>query len=221
MIQAPPNFTGYRSKTHIGEDGCVKYTKEEVNLLKFFMSKHALAQLSLEEHQLYQLLWKYWGNIDRKCLFRLLGLPFMESEDRASLKEKLCTALGSKLVDLAVTVRFYLVTWKLPSAKPVTKNAHLRLTELEPKMYRVAAMLMSKGAYTQNKDFRDAVCIANALRTIVPPLYEEQIALASTNNNKERKQWLSDLMMQTYTLKKSCYGIIGAGETKSLLARTE
>jgi len=229
-VQTPPEYHGMptfvrttRRKIRINIGGeersqeVVDIEDTEKNLLLFFMGSHAIKKLTYEMYVMYQLMWKHWGEIDRKTIFRLTGVSINEPSDRDQVNNSLARSLGSKLTDLICSVEFYLATWTNPSCKEITKMCHERLRFWVPKAYKVSSRLMSNGNLSKNKNFRDAVSAVAEACAAIYPLYDEQIQLSSTAKNHERRDWLNDMRLQAQLVRGSVNGIMGRNATTSLL----
>jgi len=207
----------YNSRGQTRKQEVVFIPDEEKNLLLYFMGVHATRKLTPEKYLMYHLMWKYWGEIDRKAIFKLSGISISEPSDKDTVNYKLARSIGSRISDAACSVEGYLSTWPTPSFKRATRACHEALRELLPGMHKVSSKLLSDGMLTRHKNFNDAIVVATRLKDIVHILYDDQILLVSTTKNAERRDWLNELRLQAKLLKGSVLCIVGKTSTSSLL----
>jgi len=216
---SPPPYKPVYFRCQVDAKGKIRIHQEERNLLIYFMSSKARDRLTSEEIEMYRLIWKNWAQIDKKCFLRLLGFAHMGSKDHDELKDKMAKAYGTRLCDIGIIIESYFGTWKWPPVRKPTIKLHERLDKILPDIYKIGAKLMSDGAYTKNRPFKDVVVIARQLNEITKSLYEDQIQLISTRTNKARLDWLNELNFESLIFIEGCKGILGKNPTTSLMQR--
>jgi hypothetical protein len=207
----------YNSRGERRKQEVVDISEDEKNLLLYFMGVHAVKKLTPEKYLMYHLMWKYWGEIDRKSIFKLAGISISEPSDKDIVNYKLARSIGSRISDAACSIEGYLSTWTCPSFRRTSQACHEALRDLLPRMYKVSSKLLSNGRLTRHKNFNDAIVIATKLKDIVHILYDDQIMLVSTTKNHERRDWLNEMRSQVKLLKGSVLCIVGKTSTASLL----